>query len=240
MTDQTVDPFSKALAESGGPKIRGAFNKYSRPGEQHFGTVVSRELFQSRDPETGDPETWKDGRPIMKAKIVIQTDERGEPDEDGNPDDGKRAVYVKWWGDDLKALKEAVGKNDLEVGGQFLARFDHEIPNANKAFNARKVYAYAYDAPAFVAQEDDPWGNSAGTAEPAFQPAAQPVGNATGPAVQQSAPLQPAAPAAAPVANVSPQQIQALIGQGFTDADIVNQTGASPDAVAFVRSMFPG
>lgn len=240
----TEDPFSKALAESGGPKIRGAFSKYSRPGEVHGGEVLSRELFQSRDPETGDPETWKDGRPIMKAKIVVQTDERGEADDDGNPDDGRRAIYIKWWGDDLKALKEAVGKNDLETGGKFFAKFDHEIPNTNKAFSARKVYAYQYEAPAFV-PEEDPWGNGAGDyrdmglAAGGVLPASNPVpATNTQPAPVAAAPTPAAQPAPA-VVTASPQDIADLMNKGFTDDDIAKTTGATPDAVAFVRAMMP-
>lgn len=250
---QSEDPFNKALAESGGPKIRGAFNKYSRPGEVHGGKVVSRDLFQSRDPDTGDAETWKDGKPVMKAKIVVQTDERGEPDDDGNPDDGKRAIYIKWWGDDLKALKEAVGKNDLEVGGEFFAKFDHEEAPKKAAFNGRKIYVYKYDPPAFVPDED-PWGQATSGYQPAepdpgdyrnFEPAQTPPGGFGGapatntqPAPQTAsvatAPAQPAAPA-----QVSPQAIADLMNAGHDDANIQRLTGASADAIAFVRSMYP-
>lgn len=145
------DPFNEALASAGsGEKIRGAFSKYSRPGERHGGTVVSRDLFQSRDPDDNKLQTWDDGRPIMKARIIVQTDERGEANEDGTPDDGRRAIYIKWWGDDLKALKEAVGQNDLDTGGWFGAVFEKEEAPKKAAFSGRKIYSYKYQPPAFM------------------------------------------------------------------------------------------
>lgn len=254
------DPFNEALQAAGAAKVRGAFNKYSRPGERHGGTVVNRELFQSRDPDDNTLETWDDGRPVMKAKIVVQTDERGEDNEDGTPDDGRRAIYVKWWGDDLKALKDAVGKNDLEVGGWFGAIFEREEAPTKKAFSGRKIYSYVYNPPAFVPQDAGPDAAAAQpqtvqapapATQPAAQPTAQPVaafpqtnaGFAPPQAAQPAAPAPVAQPAPQPTAQaataqVSPQEISDLIGKGHTDADIVSATGASPEAVSFVRSMF--
>jgi hypothetical protein len=249
------DPFAKALAAAGGPKIRAAFSKYSQPGEQHMGKVLSRDLFQSRNLDNNNElETWDDGNPVLKAKIVIQTDERdGGPDEDGNPDDGKRYIIIKWWGDDLKALKEAVGQNDLKPGGTFIARFDHEEAPTRKGFNGRKVYAYAYEPPAFTesapppAQQAQPAAYQqppaayqqppAQQAPPPQQYAAQPTGGFTPGYTETLVTQQPPAQAAPPQ-QATPQDIANLINQGYTDPDIVQQTGVSPEQVAFVRSMY--
>jgi hypothetical protein len=253
------DAFNDAIRQATKPKVRQAFNKYSRPGEKHGGIVTEFTLFHATDPDTGKKANWDDGNPVMKAKIVVQTSENAGPDEDGNPDDGRRAIYIKWYGDDRRAFAEAVGDNQFQKGAFFGAQFLREEAPKNKAHNGRKVWAYYYDPsgrppnaaqaqPAPVAQpQPGPTTNATFQPQPVYTPAVPPGGYQTQPGTFENpavnpAPAQPvpsaaAAPSAAAPVQVSPQQIQALIAQGFTDADIVQQTGASPDAVAFVRTM---
>lgn len=258
------DAFNDAIREAKRPKVRQAFNKYSRPGEKHGGIVTEFTLFHATDPDTGKKANWDDGNPVMKAKIVVQTNEPDAgPDDDGNPDDGRRAIYVKWYGDDRKAFAEAVGDNRFQKGAFFGVQFLREEAPKNKTHNGRKVWAFYYDpsgrppggsAPATAVQPQPAVQSAAATQfnanvfpdqpQPTFTPAVPAGGYATPPGNFQAAPTPApqgpsaaAAPSAAAPVNVSPQQIQALIAQGFTDADIVQQTGASPDAVAFVRTM---
>lgn len=161
------------LANAGG--ITAAFDKHSQIGAAVQGTVTDADVRQTTDFDSGKPETWDDGTPKQQLRIVIQTDQRTSPD-----DDGKRAVYIKWWGEQrqvmLKAMDKA-GADDVEVGGQFWARYAGSKPNEkNPRLADIKIYEYAYQKPANTAGLNmDPSqqpGQPAQQQAPAFQ---QPV-----------------------------------------------------------------
>lgn len=158
------------LANAGG--ITAAFDKHTPIGAAVQGTVTDADVRQTTDFDSGKPETWDDGTPKQQLRIVIQTDQRTSPD-----DDGKRAIYIKWWGEQrqvmLKAMDKA-GADDVEVGGQFWARYAGSKPNEkNPRLADIKIYEYAYQKPA----------NTAGlNMDPSQQPGQ--------PAPQQQAPVQ--------------------------------------------------
>ena len=135
------------IANSGG--ITGAFNKYSPVGTTVQGQITSADVQQVHDFDSGKPLVWDDGSPQQQLRVVVQT---GQIDPSIEGDDGRRAIYVKWWGDQRKALLDAVkaaGDNDVREGGMFRATFTGTKPNEkNPRLNDIKLYSYAYQKPA--------------------------------------------------------------------------------------------
>lgn len=118
--------------------------KFEKIGTVVKGTIVTKpELQQQRDPKDGKPQTWDDGKPKQQVKVVLQTEQRDDAE-----DDGRRAIYVK--ANMLKAVQEAVkaaGAKGLEVGGVLAVKYVKDGEKKNKAFNAPKLYAAKYEAP---------------------------------------------------------------------------------------------
>lgn len=242
----------------GADGIPSAFTKDKPVGTIATGPIVEAGVVQARDYETGAPLTWDDGNPQQQVRVVIQTNERDPMRPD---DDGKRAIFIKWWGDQRKALVDAIkaaGDNDIRVGGIFWAQFTGEKPNENSRLNAAKLFAYQYQKPAQtagLALEAAPAAAPAPVATPpAFftpTPAAAPLAVAPATAgfpaaqpVAAAAPtLAPAAfPVAQPVAAAAPAatgvdviQIRSFMGLGMDDASIAAATGAPEAVVAAIR-----
>lgn len=144
----------KELVASAGSGARGA--KFADVGTIVGGTVISAEIIQSRD-EDGAPEFWDDGKPKQKIRVIVQTELDEGADEQGRPDDGKRALYVKWWSSQKKAFIEALAKaeaDDVLPGGIFHAKFKSEGERVKKAWSPTKEMVYRYKAPAVVPDED--------------------------------------------------------------------------------------
>src|SRR5690554_4215766 len=112
----TTNPLADLLARTGGKTA-----KFDGIGVSITGTVVSAEARQRIDMDTDKPATWDDGSPQMQVVVVLATDERDPADPE---DDGNRVVYIKSWGPQMRALREAVkaaGLKDIPVGGKFTA-----------------------------------------------------------------------------------------------------------------------
>lgn len=134
---------ASAIAAAGG--IPSAFQKDDTVGKSVTGRIESAELRQVTSFETQEPETWADGSPKQQVVITILTDLAEGPD-----DDGRRRVYVKWWGDQKKALVAAIknsGDSDLHPGGTFTATFSGLGEVKTRGFNAPKLYTYSYVKP---------------------------------------------------------------------------------------------
>lgn len=163
--------------------------KFDSIGVTVTGTVVSAEVVQKRNFDTGEPEFWSDGKPQEQVRITVSTTLR---DPDDPEDEGLRSVYIKGWGDDLRALKAAIkaaNAKDVEVGGTFTATYtgDGQVPAGKRGFPP-KIKAYTYVRP------------SATAAVLTDQPAASGWGG-------QQAPV-PATPAGPPA--LTPEQLAAF------------------------------
>lgn len=216
-----------ALADliASGDTVTSAFSKESPIGSTITGTVISTDVRQTRNYETGDPETWADGNPRQQAVITLETTQRSSVD-----DDGHRAVYVKWWGEQRKALVAAVraaGDVDVRVGGTFTATYYADGEQENKKLNPPKLYRYTYVPPSATA-------GLIAEAAPVEAPA--PVPQAAPPAAPAT---PPAAPIPAPAANGMSKvdQAKALIAAGLTDVDIAAAVGLGDAAVAAIRNL---
>jgi hypothetical protein len=144
-------------ASTGG--ARGA--KFEKVGQVIGGIVESAEIFQSRD-DDGKLETWDDGGKKLKLRVIVQTDLDEGPDDQGRDDDGRRALFLKWWGSQRKeflSTMEKAGLDDLTPGCKFYAKFTGEGEKQRKSWSAPKNFRYkAIPAPVVPADsefEDD-------------------------------------------------------------------------------------
>ncbi|OBF65963.1 hypothetical protein A9X06_07440 [Mycobacterium sp. 852002-51759_SCH5129042] len=120
--------------------IRSAFSKTDQPGATVTGLVVSQELTTQQDPKTGKPK-MRQGKPIPLLEVVILTDRKTDPD-----DDGARKLFVR--GNLQKAIKAAIiaaGDDDLRTG----ARLTIQYTGTGQAFSADyappKLYRAKYE-----------------------------------------------------------------------------------------------
>ncbi len=220
-------------------------------------TVKSFDMVQKRNFDTGKPEEWDDGSPVMQLKIVFDTQMRDQSDPD---DKGVRALYVSG-GTQQKALGEAIrnaGAAGLAVGGVlsvWLAGFgEAKRLKSGQMGNPPKILGFSYQPPvqAFMAGVAPPngqqykwdFGNSGGLVPP--QPATVPPVVAAQPAWQPPAPVQQAplpprpgqwqpSPAAAQVAQQYGVPVAAPIvsGSGIADPDVAAQYGQLPAGTHF-------
>ena len=218
-----------------------AFGQHAQPGTNVTGTITYAEKRQVTDFQTGAPQTWQNGDPQMQLKIIIDT---GQPDptNDNNPE---KAVYIKLWGQQKKALLDALGKagtTDLQVGGIFAASYTGDGQATQRGFNPPKLYTYNYTPPVQsvsinggTEQADPHTGEVSPTPAPQA-PQAQSAAQPAAPAPQAQA-AQPATPAPAPASGgVDAEQVKTLINAGVQDAQIAAATGADLTVIAAIRN----
>lgn len=123
--------------------------KLSEKGDKVIGVVESATIRQSRDGD-GNPDFWDDGNPKEQVVVIVQTDlDEGEDDE-GRPDDGRRAIYIKTWGNQWRALNKAVKEaetDDVYAGTTFGAKVIGLGEKLKKAWKPEKLFAFKVEAP---------------------------------------------------------------------------------------------
>ncbi len=87
-----------------GNSAKAYFDANSQPGDTVTGVIEKIEITQVNDFQTKQPAFWNDGRPKEQIHVIIQTQLRDPSVED---DDGRRSLWVKGWGIQLKAFREA-------------------------------------------------------------------------------------------------------------------------------------
>lgn len=183
--------------------------KFPVIGTSHTGTVTA-EPFERQQTEygTNNPAVWPSGEPKMQIIVNLQTQERDDPD-----DDGERTLYVA-----SNALKHAIGKairdagaKDLEVGGTLTVTYSGNDPQSKNPQNPKKLYTAVYQKPDGVfAQQPAAQPAPQPGYQPQQQPAAQPQ------PVAQQLPLSLQQPAAQPVAQPAAQQVTQPAAQPAT------------------------
>ena len=119
-------------------------------GNRVWGTVMSTELRQQTDFDSGKLMFWDDGRPRMQVVVTLLT-ELVEDDED----DSMRAVYVK--GELQKAVRAALikaGVRGIEDGGKLLVQYTGDGTAVGK-LNPPKLYFAKYEPPAKLTELPD-------------------------------------------------------------------------------------
>jgi hypothetical protein len=174
--------------------------KFEARGDTITGVISEApELRQQTDFDTQQPKFWDDGKPMMQLVVTLSTDQR----DPGNPDDdGTRRVYVK--GKLQQAVAGAIrkaGAKGLEVGGTLTVSYVGDDEPKRRGMSGAKLYTADYVSPSaafLAANEAAPAAAAPATPQPA--------------AVPTQAAQQPAPAAAAALANLTPEQIQQLLG----------------------------
>lgn len=188
------------------------FTKDSKQGDTVSGIVEKIEVTQMRDFQTQQPAYWNDGKPKEQIHIIIQTSLRDPAVDD---DDGRRSLWVKGWGLQLKALREAcrqAGVKSPGVGDTVAERFIGYRQEGN-APQPSKVYEFKVTV---KDQASDLIGGA--TASPATMPAP-----AAGRQEPQAQPVQAAAPMGPTPQQV--QQVQQLTAAGNSAQRVGELTG---------------
>jgi hypothetical protein len=111
--------------------------KDSKIGDSFTGTITKLETAQVRDFDSNEPKFWDDGKPQLQVVLTLDTEYTDPTDPE---DDGTRKLYLV--GAKLTAMKAAVKEfgKPVAVGQVITITFTGEKPNANKRFNATKLY----------------------------------------------------------------------------------------------------
>lgn len=139
--------------------IRSAFGKNDEPGTTVAGLVISQELTAQKDPKTGKPKL-RGGKTIPQLEVIILTQEKTDPD-----DDGARKLFVR--GNLQKAIKKAIlaaGDDDLRNGSRVTAQFTGTGTAFSADYAPPKLYRAKYEPPnddslaevaAYLGQDDE-------------------------------------------------------------------------------------
>lgn len=210
------------LNSAGAPSF---FRKDTPVGATVTGTVKDVTGRRSTDYVTNEAEVWDDGRPKMLIVITLNTQLRDTPE-----DNGERGIYIKTWGVQAQALKEAVKATGavtagavLKPGATFTATFTGEQPS--KAGSPTKLYAYQVVPPALAAVDQVGGQPTAPATPPLSAPATQPV-STPGPV--------PPPPPAQPAADTPATKAKALYALGLTAEQIAPRLGLDPTVVAML------
>lgn len=219
MTYNNLDALDQAVAGQGN---RSFFTKDTPAGTTITGTITSVTTMQVSDYVTGQKKTWDNGDPMLQAIVTIQTTLK-----DNEEDNGIRAIYIKLWGQQNRALADAVRKTGrtraseaLTVGATFTATFTGTAPS--KMGSPTKLYEYTIQPPA-VTQLDNAVANP--TTPPATAPSVNPW-NTT-----QPTPAPTPAPAQATPAPDWVSQAQQLTATGLNPTQIAAALGIPADQV---------
>jgi len=128
-----------------------------------IGEVISAEVRQQTDLDTGEKLTWSDGSPRNQLVITLQTGLKS-----GDEDDGVRTIYAKGGKYDVAegtgmSMKEAIAKavrdgggTGLNPGDQLAVAYTGNGVKKNRGFSAPKLYEASWkrSVPASVSGKD--------------------------------------------------------------------------------------
>jgi hypothetical protein len=123
------------------------FSRDSTVGEFVEGTVLESQPVQAKDYETNALKNWDDGSPMMQLVITLQTELRDPTIE---KDDGRRRVFLRWWGSDRQNVIDAVqrqGDQFVRDGAWLRVTFTGYGEQKDRKLNAPKIYGIDYKAP---------------------------------------------------------------------------------------------
>lgn len=95
-----------------GNSAKAYFGADSQPGDSVTGVIEKIETTQVNDFQTKQPAFWNDGRPKEQIHVIIQTQLRDPSVDD---DDGRRSLWIKGWGIQLKAFREACRQAGVKI-----------------------------------------------------------------------------------------------------------------------------
>lgn len=181
------------------------FNADSQPGATITGTVEAVKAKQSIDFQTKQPAFSKSGKPKFEIVVTLATSLREDPD-----DDGRRNIYIKCWGTQADALRDACRKAGVSApqeGDKFTATFTGMGQPFAPGMSAPKLYEYRIEK----------------GADPQVMQAMNTI------APQQQSAGQPAQAQQPP--HVDAMQVTGLRNMGKSDQEIANLLGVPLAAV---------
>lgn len=95
-----------------GNSAKAYFDANSQPGDAVTGVIEKIETTQVNDFQTKQPAFWNDGHPKEQIHVIIQTQLRDPSVDD---DDGRRSLWIKGWGIQLKAFREACRQAGVKI-----------------------------------------------------------------------------------------------------------------------------
>ena len=180
-------------------------------GETVGGKIIASETRQTSDFTTGEPQYWADGTPKIQIVFTIK--------QDGSDEDS--CIYVKNWGQQRRALAQAVKNTGLDpnhalaAGNYLWMTFTGEEPNQkNPRLNATKIYEFKIEPRTTVG---DALKNT---------PAAEGAAHNPWAATEKTAADTPAAPQV---------DVKALIQAGTDNATIAKITGLDEKTIQAIR-----
>lgn len=95
-----------------GNSAKAYFDANSQPGDAVTGVIEKIETTQVNDFQTKQPAFWSDGHPKEQIRVIIQTQLRDPSVDD---DDGRRSLWIKGWGIQLKAFRDACRQAGVKI-----------------------------------------------------------------------------------------------------------------------------
>lgn len=166
--------------------------KFDYPGDTVTGKIVSADVRQQTDMDSGEPLFWPDGKPRNQLVLALQTSE-----QDSDEDDGRRSVYIRGGnmpGSTQAAVTAAIreaGADKLRLGGTLTLTLTGTQQVPGKKYQ-QKLYKANYAAP----DKDAEIGSFLGATQPAAPAPSTPVAPVQGPPAPQVTTEQAAAFAA--------------------------------------------
>jgi hypothetical protein len=214
------------------------FSRDSTVGEFVEGTVLESQPVQAKDYETNALKNWDDGSPMMQLVITLQTDLRDPTIE---KDDGRRRVFLRWWGSDRQNVIDAVqrqGDQFVRDGAWLRVTFTGYGEQKDRKLNAPKIYGIDYKAPPTATEK---------LMSAPVQSVTSGAGTVPGQTITVAAPVAPTAVSAAPTDAVGGARavqvdrkaqiakVQKLLAAGFSEDEILGMVpGMSAEAVAAI------
>lgn len=215
--------------------------KFDTVGASITGVVKSapRERQQTKY-GTQEPDFWPNGDPKMQILVDLQTDQRVDPN-----DDGERTLYVA-----SPKMRKAIGEairaanaSDILPGGTLTVTFIGNDPASKNPANPAKLYQAQYTAPTSGFVQPQPAAQPAQQApQQAYVPQGQPAGAPTFQSAQAPLPATPQPVQQAPAPQVQPGgmtedqmgKIAQLRAAGIDDGTIATAVGVSSEQLAAI------
>lgn len=117
--------------------------KFPTVGTTVKGVILSAEVRDQTDMQTGAVLTFPDGNPRKQLVITLETDER---DESNDLDDGMRRVFAK--AEMLKAIRDVARPyRGILPGGKLAIKYTGDKQPTQRGFNPAKLYRAWYEPP---------------------------------------------------------------------------------------------
>ena len=217
----SVPSFDDIFNSTGG--TRSAFNKDSQPGASVTGTLASDpDVRLATDFQTKQPAFFlKSGKPKFEVVFDLQTNQRDDQD-----DDGRRSVWVHWWGVQRDALTEAFKQfgRKPHKGDTMTVTFDGYV-NLENAPQPAKHYTFRFETGLPGLAPQSPAAPATPASAGAFRASAAPVAQGGTLTAQQIAQIQQLK-----TIGKTPDEVAALTG--IPKQLILQQAGNRPAAQA--------